>query len=80
MSMTARFIQVLVDMHEVRDLRDPELVGYITSMFKAAGIPVDVPTGDIAYGTLTWDTIDDGSRVRFLWQAVEYAYDPHQKH
>ena len=79
MPMTARAIEVLVDMCEVRALRDPELVRYLTSLFKTAGVPVDA-TGDIAYGTITWNTIDDGARVRFLWQAVEYVYDPRQKH
>lgn len=80
MPMIARTLEILVDMRDVHSRRGPELLRYLTSRFKAAGVPVDVPTGDIAYGTITWDTIDDGSRVRFLWQAVEYAYDPHQKH
>lgn len=80
MPMIARTLEILVDMRDVRSRRDPELLRYLTSRFKAAGVPVDATTGDIAYGTLTWNTLDDGSRVRFLWQAVEYAYDPHQKH
>ena len=80
MPMIARAIEVLVDMHEVHSRRDSGLQRYLTSRLKDAGVPFDTPTGDIAYGTLTWDTIDDGSRMRFLWQAVEYAYDPHQKH
>lgn len=80
MPMTARTVEVLVDMWEVRDLRDAELVRYVTSLLRNAGVPVDDATGDIAHGSLTWNTANDESRVRFLWQAVEYEYGPHQKH
>lgn len=80
MPMIARTVEVLVDMREVQSRRDPGLVRYLTSRLKDAGVPIDPPTGDIAYGTLTWNAIDFGARVRFLWQAVEYSYDPHQKH
>lgn len=80
MPMTPRTVEVLVDMWEALDIRDAELVRYVTSLLRTAGVPVDDATGDISYGSLTWSTTNDGSRVRFLWQAVEYAYDPHQKH
>lgn len=77
MPVTARTVELVVSMADIQSA--PDLRVLLTERLRDRGVPFDC-RGDIAYGGLMWHTLLDGAGVRFLWQAVEYHFDPATRH